>query len=258
MASKTPPADTAGSAPLRMRRYHRWTARRREIFLAALSQTANVRASAARAEMSLPAAYQLKHRDPEFARAWGEALEIGWSELEMALMRQGIEGTERVETITDGATGQLKYVRTTRSFPFVCAMRLYAAHRAEVLARRAAYGGARGEAKENADADAVDRASACLDEIAARLAESERRQAQEARTQGGTLSEGALGGHEGNADAGDGADAGLDERAAPLTRRVRGRALSGGAADLGEEVGEGAAGDTKSSARGTPGPADSG
>ncbi|GEM_PF-3287500 len=185
MARKTSPARPAGSIIVSERRCHRWTEQRRAVFLATLSETANVRKSAAQAQMSLTAAYQLKSRDPDFARAWGQALEIGWSELEMALIRQGLEGTERVETVTDGRTGQLAYIRTIRSFPFAVAMRLYSAHREEALAHRAAQGEGCGMeggdgAGEGDAAGSTDRANACLDEIAARLAESERRQARAA------------------------------------------------------------------------------
>lgn len=130
-----------GEAAARKRRVRkkggvRWNGRRRALFLAALTETANVRRSAKTAGMSLAAAYALKRRDPAFARAWKEALEIGYNEVEMALLRESLNGSERVETVQEGVNKTLKYIKTVRSFNFSVAVRLFMAHRAEVLAFR--------------------------------------------------------------------------------------------------------------------------
>jgi len=170
MTDKDRPAPGAGRIVVRKRGVNRWNERRKQIFLAALTETANVRRSAAKAKMSLTSAYTLKARDPAFARAWREALEIGYSEVEMALLRQTLEGCERIETLQEGESGKLKYVKTVRSFPFAVAVRLLMAHRDEVLAFRQS----RDDAEET-EQDATERVRAYLDEIDARLRASESR-----------------------------------------------------------------------------------
>lgn len=149
--------------PARKKGGVRWNGRRRALFLAALTETANVRGSAKRAGMSLAAAYALKRRDPAFARAWKEALEIGYNEVEMALLRESLNGSKRVETVMDGATRTLKYIKTVRSFNFSVAVRLFMAHRAEVLAFR------RERGDEAAAADTIEETEQYLALIRARL-----------------------------------------------------------------------------------------
>jgi len=126
----------AGGKPARRKGGARWNGRRRDLFLAALTETANVRRSAKTAGMSLAAAYDLKRRDPAFAQAWKEALEIGYSEVEMALLRETLNGSEKVETLEEGEEKKLKYIKTVRSFNVSVAVRLFMAHREEVLAFR--------------------------------------------------------------------------------------------------------------------------
>jgi hypothetical protein len=168
MTRKTCPADSAGSDDACKGGRVRWNGQRRSLFLAALTDTANVRKSAAAAGMSLTAAYDLKRRDPAFAQAWREALEIGYSEVELALLRQSLHGSERTEMVEEGEQKTLKYVKTVHSFNFTVAMRLFMAHREEVLAFRRERDG--GEAPEES---ATERLQGYLDEIRARLAESE-------------------------------------------------------------------------------------
>jgi len=145
----------------------RWNGRRRALFLAALTETANVRRSAKAAGMSLAAAYALKRRDPTFAGAWKEALEIGYSEVEMALLRESLNGSERIETVKEGENKTLKYIKTVRSFNFSVAVRLFMAHRAEVLAFRLARG------DEAPDTGSIEETEHYLALIRARLGETD-------------------------------------------------------------------------------------
>ena len=72
-----------------------WTRRTEERFLIALSQTCNVKASAAAAGMSHSSAYAHRYRWPDFAREWEEAVVIGYASVEAALVEGAIEFFER-------------------------------------------------------------------------------------------------------------------------------------------------------------------
>ena len=171
----TPAADAGGGLPSK-RQPNRWNARRRQIFIDALMVSANVNFSARKAGMSFGSAYKLKARDPAFAQAWREALEVGFSEVEMALIRQSVEGSERTETVRDGKDGTIRYVKTVRSSSACAAvmLRLLLAHRAEVMAWRAMREGMEPEG------DAREEVRVWLEEIETRLIESEQAQAEEA------------------------------------------------------------------------------
>lgn len=166
MTDKFKPTRGAGHIVAPKRKRNRWNERRRQIFLAELADTGSVRSAAAKAKMSYASAYLLKHRDPAFERSWREALEIGFSELELSLLRQAIEGTERIETMTtfeDGQEGRIKYEKRVRSHPLTVAMRLYNSHREEVMAFRAE------RALEQDEAEVEARVKAQMDEVRGRL-----------------------------------------------------------------------------------------
>lgn len=133
MSELEQPAIFAGTAAAcETQRHNKWNVERRRIFLAHLAMTANVTRSAAEAGMSLSAAYLLKKRDETFARAWLEALDIGFCELEMALLRDGIKGSERIETVVVGEDRQLKYEKRIISRHPASSLRLLQMHQAEV------------------------------------------------------------------------------------------------------------------------------
>ncbi|MCW2382551.1 MULTISPECIES: hypothetical protein [unclassified Sphingobium] len=134
----------------------RWTIQRRRQFLAVLAETSNVSAAAQAASMHRCTAYALKGRDPDFARAWKEALEQGYSDLELHLMRQSIGGTMRTETVIDGETKAVKQVRTIHSYPLTVAVRLLTAHRQEVESWRRETEAASGAGDDPGDVDALD------------------------------------------------------------------------------------------------------
>lgn len=115
-----------GEAGAAKRQY--WTKAREAAFFAELGASANVTRSAAAAGMSVRAAHLRRQRNPAFAAAWLAALDQGYAELEALLLRQAMDGTERVETVVDEA-GQVKQTKTVRSFPHGVAMRLFLCHR---------------------------------------------------------------------------------------------------------------------------------
>jgi len=68
------------------------TDRAREAFLTELAETCNVTASAAAAGMSRNAAYEWRKDDPEFAAAWGDAVERATDALEAEARRRAVDG----------------------------------------------------------------------------------------------------------------------------------------------------------------------
>jgi hypothetical protein len=113
-----------------------WTVTRQRRFLTALERSLNVSESARIAGTTAKSAYDFKRRDPEFARAWRAALDKGYCELELTLLRQAVHGSERTETVIDGKAGEIRQIKTVHSYPQAMAMRLLLAHRAEVEAFR--------------------------------------------------------------------------------------------------------------------------
>ncbi|WP_417611271.1 hypothetical protein [Parasphingorhabdus sp.] len=63
-------------------------------FLEALARTGNVGASAYYVQLSRQSAYDLRRRDPDFARAWRAALVLARDVAEDALQERAIEGIE--------------------------------------------------------------------------------------------------------------------------------------------------------------------
>lgn len=118
----------------------RWSKGRTVRFLAVLAATTNVSEAARAVGMTASSAYERKRRDTAFAGAWAEALEIGFAELEMLLLRQALRGSERTETVTDSDSGKVRQVKTVHAYPVAVAMRLLIAHREEVERYRTARG----------------------------------------------------------------------------------------------------------------------
>jgi hypothetical protein len=110
----------------------------REAFLAALVESSNVKASAAKAGISPSTAYEARRSDPAFQREWQDALFEGYEHLEMTLLQRLREGELRPAT---GAK------RGKRTFDNATAFRLLVLHR-ENAARAMAQ-------RDNRDADAI-------------------------------------------------------------------------------------------------------
>lgn len=79
-----------------------WTKARRAGFIAMLSATCNVRASAAAMGMSDWGGYALRRRDPVFAAQWQQALAEGYGRLEQGLMALALEGIDPSPAIEAG------------------------------------------------------------------------------------------------------------------------------------------------------------
>ena len=75
-------------------RHDGWHRELRVRFLEALAQTGNVQASAYFVQRSRQSAYDLKRRDPDFARAWLAALVLAREEAQDKLQERAIEGVE--------------------------------------------------------------------------------------------------------------------------------------------------------------------
>jgi hypothetical protein len=142
----------------------RWTKAKEAIFFEELAATANVARAVRAAGMGKNGAYQRKKRDPAFAAAWREALEVGFAELEMHMLRHSLNGCERTETVVDGASGEVKQIKTVHSFPHVLAFRLFVLHQAEVARYRQFEAAAQG-----GDGTAAERVRAEMAKIRARL-----------------------------------------------------------------------------------------
>lgn len=91
-------------------------------FLAALAETSNVTRSAEIAQVSPGRAYKVRREDPEFRRAWREALCEGYDHLEMEVLRRLREGD-----FNHAGGGK---------FDFASALRILHAHRGTVGAER--------------------------------------------------------------------------------------------------------------------------
>lgn len=153
---------TGGHAPSRRRpgtRSAGWTSDKRRAFLAALSSCLNVRRAVDMVGLTYSAAYQLKRRDPDFARAWAEALDEGYANLELELLRQAIEGCERKETVREGENGPVRSVKITHTHPHELAKWLLQSHRDEVMGYR----------QEQQDGGMLARVDAQLDMVRMRL-----------------------------------------------------------------------------------------
>lgn len=75
-------------------RHDGWLPETRVKFLEALARTGNVQASAYYVQLSRQSAYDLRRRDPDFARAWRAALLLARDVAEDALQERAIEGIE--------------------------------------------------------------------------------------------------------------------------------------------------------------------
>lgn len=69
----------------------RWTDQLRGDFLDALSETCNVKASAARVGLRAENVYLLRRKEPEFCAAWQAALELGYQLLETRMVARAMD-----------------------------------------------------------------------------------------------------------------------------------------------------------------------
>lgn len=128
----------SGGVQRRKQKRTRWTAKRQAQFIEELQASCNVMEAARRVGVHPGQIYAYRRRDPAFAAQWAEALEQGYAELEMLLLRQAIHGTETTETVEEGEGG--RRTKRVHSFPHAVALRLLLAHRGTVDAYRAEKG----------------------------------------------------------------------------------------------------------------------
>ena len=107
-------------------------------FLAELAATSNVSAAARKARICTSKAYEARRTNPEFNRAWSQALCEGYDYLEMELLHRLRSGEVKPAT---GAK------RGVRAFDNATAFRLLAAHRDSAARARAV--------RNNQDAEAI-------------------------------------------------------------------------------------------------------
>ena len=81
-------------SPTRAIRHDGWLPETRVKFLEALARTGNVQASAYYVQLSRQSAYDLRRRDPDFARGWQAALVLARDVAEDALQERAIDGIE--------------------------------------------------------------------------------------------------------------------------------------------------------------------
>lgn len=87
----------------------------RGLFLDYLAESSNVTESAKKAGINPSRAYKIRREEPEFARAWLDALWEGYSHLEMEVLRRLREGDQSTENAD--------------KYDFANAIRLLNAHR---------------------------------------------------------------------------------------------------------------------------------
>ena len=66
-----------------------WSPRTEERFLAALTASCNVKAACAEVGLTPASAYNHRQRWPRFAERWATAVEVGYTQLEFALIEAG-------------------------------------------------------------------------------------------------------------------------------------------------------------------------
>jgi hypothetical protein len=104
------------AAPKKSPTFAQWS----KVFLAKLAETSNVTASAAKAQICTSKAYDARRTNPEFNRAWQQALCEGYDNLEMELLH-------RLRTGEVKPAGGAR--RGVRAYDNANAFRLLAAHR---------------------------------------------------------------------------------------------------------------------------------
>jgi hypothetical protein len=157
-------AGGAVRTQLRKVRKDGWTGAEVTEFMAVLAETCNASEAARAVGKCRAGAYDRKRRDPEFSRAWDAALDEGYAEIEMMLMRAALFGSESEEVVTDGE-GVVKSRKVKRAPSLTLGLQLWQRYRDRVAKIRAEAGVERPDS-----ADAVERVRGVLEEIRRRRA----------------------------------------------------------------------------------------
>ena len=140
----------------------KWTPRRTERFFDVLAESCNVRKAADAVGVTPSSAYKRKQRDAPFMARWGEALHVGYDQVEMGLINRAIEGTQ-TRTVRNGPDGKREYELVVTRFDDPSTIHLLRMHRAEVETVR------RGKTQDAGTLDGIAQARALLDGIRGRL-----------------------------------------------------------------------------------------
>jgi len=125
---------------LRKPRRKGWTAKARAEFIEVLRATCNVQEGLRAVGLGHSGAYYQRKHDPQFSAQWKEAIEQGYTELEMHLLRLSLFGAKTTEVIDDGTEDGPKRTKTVHSYNLVVALRLLLAHKDKVHAYRSEQG----------------------------------------------------------------------------------------------------------------------
>lgn len=167
-AALVPQRQQMGGAARPQRRRARrdgWSKAAEAIFLETLAETCNASEAARAAGKCRAGAYRRRACDPAFARAWDAALDMGYAEIELMLMRAALFGSE-VEEITMDGDGAVKARKVRRAPSLTVGLRLFLTYRGKVARIRA------DRAERPDDPDAVARVEEVMAIIRGRRAQS--------------------------------------------------------------------------------------
>lgn len=105
-----------------------WSEAKTRSFIDTLASSCNVTKSAAAADMSISAVYRRRAQDASFRAAWGQALGIGYAQLEMMMLERALHGVERIIDLKNGET------RVMRDYCDRTALALLKMHRDSAVA----------------------------------------------------------------------------------------------------------------------------
>ena len=105
-----------------------WPEAKSERFLEVLAETCNVTRAATEAGVSSSAAYRRRASDASFRAAWGQALSIGYAQLEMMMLERALHGVEKIVVLKSGES------RVMREYCDRTAIALLKMHRDSVTA----------------------------------------------------------------------------------------------------------------------------
>lgn len=105
-----------------------WSEAKNRTFIDTLASTCNVTKAAAAAHISISAVYRRRAQDASFRAAWGQALSIGYAQLEIMMLERALHGVERIIDLKNGET------RVMRDYCDRTALTLLKMHRDSAVA----------------------------------------------------------------------------------------------------------------------------
>lgn len=120
------PRKTAARRVAKRKKLVRWSAKREDLFLRALTETANIMRSCRASCLSETSVRRHKKNDPEFDARWAAALREGYQNVETMLLDRTLNGVEKIVWHAGRKVG------TVREYSDRLALALLAQHRATV------------------------------------------------------------------------------------------------------------------------------